>query len=499
MCVSPIHIRNPYYCPPREVVRVYKYDSFGRKCTIAGKPVELGVRVLYDKFEKRISGTGRAFFKSDTQFIDVPCGSCPECARAHQRNFVQRSQMESLWSYDFMATLTYDDEHLPHLVASVPLRSSSPSSHDPSSYSDEYIDLSDFGLSLPDYPYCDIPFCGFASGDGERFELNMPFADVHDLQLLIKRLRDNVLNLPEFAGRKLSYLAVSELGSERGRPHFHVIFKVSKLASDFVNGVVAPIASRHVLKPGVIESLESILYNKVREFWSVNIGSRKNPIYEPRFTFRKKYVNGRLFKNYDLHWVDPLSASKTVGVVDVTYYVTKYALKDNPHEIRRRAFFFSCFDHDVAKYLYRQVRSRLVVSKGFGLNASFVFSLNPFLGKLTRSLLADSAITSRILRNSTLDVKKVPYPVFIDENGKHSPLCSFYRKRGDCFNYFAFLDVNFGVTKEMEDAAVDRLTDSDFVLSVFSRRQLQQKLMFSHMSFEDSLRLAGFYNSPSYG
>lgn len=74
MCLSPIHLKNPY------------------------------------------RGTGRiginAFHDTTSAYIKVPCGSCPQCASMRQGFFLQRVQMESLRSHIFYFTLTYNDESL---------------------------------------------------------------------------------------------------------------------------------------------------------------------------------------------------------------------------------------------------------------------------------------------------------------------------------------------------------------------------------------------------
>lgn len=99
-----------------------------------------------------------------SQFIYVPCGVCKECVALKQMYLVQRVQMEAKNCFLFFSTLTYNNEFLPHV----------------------------------------------SSSTGYTFS----YADMHHLQLLFKRLR----NINAF-GRPFRYLAVSERGSERGRPH----------------------------------------------------------------------------------------------------------------------------------------------------------------------------------------------------------------------------------------------------------------------------------------
>lgn len=109
---------------------------------------------------------GRLAFMHDTesQFIYVPCGVCRECIALKQMYLVQRVQMEAFDCFLFFSTLTYNDEFLPH----------------------------------------------FTCANGVR----IPFADVVHLQTMFKRLRKH-----DSFGRPFRYLAVSERGSGKGRPH----------------------------------------------------------------------------------------------------------------------------------------------------------------------------------------------------------------------------------------------------------------------------------------
>lgn len=132
---------------------------------------------------------------------------------------VQRVQMESLDNYLFFATLTYNKESLPHI-----------------------------GVST-----------GF----------DIPFADVHDLQNCFKRIRNNNLFT-----RPFKYLFVSELGSKRGRPHFHVLFILPKIDENNLHrfekfGISVP---DNEFTP---YNLEHIMFRVLLENWSRNVGTEK--------------------------------------------------------------------------------------------------------------------------------------------------------------------------------------------------------------------------------
>lgn len=135
MCLAPIIITNPRY-----------------------KQGSVGLNYLFNTVDSK---------------IQVPCGSCPQCASLRQSFFLQRVQMESLRSHLFMFTLTYNDDSL------------------------VYTDVGDYHIAFP---------------------------VISDVQNLFKRLRRQ--------GYKFRYSYVSEYGSKRHRPHFHGILALDKSLGD---------------------------------------------------------------------------------------------------------------------------------------------------------------------------------------------------------------------------------------------------------------------------
>lgn len=109
-------------------------------------------------------GPNAQFKDTTSRYINVPCGVCCECVASRQMQMVQRLTIESLVNHLFFCTLTYNNESLPVVSTST----------------------------------------GY----------DIRYADVSDVQKMFKRLRYR-----NAFGRPFRYLAVSELGSEKGRPH----------------------------------------------------------------------------------------------------------------------------------------------------------------------------------------------------------------------------------------------------------------------------------------
>lgn len=109
-------------------------------------------------------------------YVQVPCGKCFACQQAKRKNWyfrIKQEEKDNIASYFF--TLTYDNEHLPPAV---------PFMHSRDGFEFDHV-----------YDY-------------------HPF-DYRDMQLFLKRMRKKI--------GKFRYFGVCEYGSQRGRPHFHLI------------------------------------------------------------------------------------------------------------------------------------------------------------------------------------------------------------------------------------------------------------------------------------
>lgn len=304
------------------------------------------VRIRNPNLGRFVSSYLRRRVDCESSFINVPCGYCKQCIAVKQMYFVQRAIMEAQDSFLYFSTLTYDSSHLPVLSCST-------------------------GYSIP-------------------------FADIHHLQLLFKRIRNHNL-----FGRPFRYFAVSERGSERGRPHFHILWFLPRYAGEtFSDGL----------------SLNSEIYDVVKSNWSVNRGSKRSPVYEPLFTYHQKFYRGKLFSNYDTHFVVPTLTSS--GNSSVAFYACKYLFKNSPKEERLRSAFKLNMDKDEYLQSWDLVRSRSISSCSFGLGGSH----------------NRDTIKAYIKNCISLSDRSLHYPQFFNpDTNQVFPLSPFYRSRGDLF------------------------------------------------------------------
>lgn len=283
-----------------------------------------------------------------SRYLNIPCGVCAECLAKRQMDLVQRARNMSLDYYLFFCTLTYDNKHLPSITTST----------------------------------------GF----------DISFADISDVQKMIKRIRKNNLFKREF-----KFFFVSERGKEKGRPHFHGLIFLKKYQDD------------DKLFPAQIEPyLRSVLFKEWRRntAWTfskkkgVPILNTRKPVYEPLFKYHEKYVGGKLYKNFDLHYVTPHTTEN--GSDDVSFYVTKYLLKPSDKERRLQQALRLNLSKEEYEDIWSLVKSRCLCSKAFG-DATF-------------------EQMEHVVRGIELSQDDPTGLKYFIPNGNPQPLAHFYRK-----------------------------------------------------------------------
>lgn len=423
MCLSPIQRPNPYYDPDCSAVNT--------------------------RHQSGVHRVGLAFCRPDERYIMVPCNVCPACVAMRQNDITQRAQVESRFCFVWFLTLTYDNAHLPRVkvpldssrvsVSDSPLPSFPVTPYDFESAEEDPIYLDD--LPLSDAELAQIPLkaaeaaraaiASLKARKKEKYEgvpdsvtsEYMPYADHTHLQSVIRHFREFVDTCPELQGRKFKYLAVSELGGQRGRPHFHVLLFFEHRPADFLLGLKSyRHFSSYMVRPSIRENLTLIIYNWWRDNWAVNVGSRKNPIWEPLYTFvrRPDPSSPSGFKcTFDCHFV--ANESTDAGFMDVAFYVSKYIMKSSDREIKRKVFLQNNLDDATFAKFWKLVRSRMMISKGFG---TFSDTLVNDSGR--HFIVPSSVVVHELHNNVCVDAGVSPGPVFIAADGVHRPLARYY-------------------------------------------------------------------------
>lgn len=306
---------------------------------------------------------GKFAFMKDTvsKYIKVPCGYCSECVHLRQLNLVQRCIMESQFGYPFYCTLTYNNQSIPV----------------------------------------------FTCSDG--YEIR--FADFSDVTNMIKRFRND-----DVFGRPFRYFAVSELGSMRARPHFHLLFFLKKYEND---SVYTPY------------NLEKLLFSTVLHYWCRNYGSRRKPDYRPLCTFVQKYSHGQLKSTYDLHYVVPSSLNGQT--TDVSFYVTKYMLKPSDKTKRLQQALRLNLSEEEYEDIWKKVKPRWISSLNFGFG---VYGLQARKLSYSERLSYLSSLPSfKYVRNSIQRSALIQdRPKFYDpESGRSLPLSRYWKSFGNLY------------------------------------------------------------------
>lgn len=361
-----------------------------------------------------MTGPNAQFKDCVSRFINVPCGVCCECVANRQMQMVQRLQVEALVNHLFFCTLTYSNEMLPVVSTST----------------------------------------GY----------DIRFADIHDLQNLFKRLRNR-----NAFGRSFRYLAVSELGSSRGRPHFHVLFLVPKREGDTLDDCL---------------TLQRKMFDAVLSSWVRNFGSRKNPDYKPLCNFVRKYVHGRLRTNFDLHYVNP--SHSFAGEADVAFYVLKYMLKPSSRLQRLQQALRLNIPDDEYEDIWKLVKCRHVESEGFGLGTSEYDSVNGH-----RFYRVPDRVRDYLKQGIELSKRNPDEPIpsfFSPIDGSSRPLAKYYKSRSEVYSMQDFLDFFYASKKIGADNVVfqdDVDNQTDQKIDKFDKNLMISDLNMSVSDMDD--------------
>lgn len=187
-----------------------------------------------------------------------------------------------------------------------------------------------------------IPIIKLPSGE------ELYYFNYKHIQDMFKRFRNN-----KHLDRDFRYLCVNEYGDTYSRPHAHLLIFVAKLDTD------------NVSSPYFIQD---ILFRNLKTYFSINIGTKKNPTYECLFTYRKR---GK-FSNYFVKYVDPFDQHKYNNHdVDSAYiktirYLISYVNCGSRFDKIIESIINTYDDPILVRKLRYLLTSRVRYSKGFG-------------------------------------------------------------------------------------------------------------------------------------
>lgn len=172
---------------------------------------------------------------------------------------------------------------------------------------------------------------------------NIKYADIRHFQDMIRYIRSHE-DLPKFR-----YFACTERGGKRHRPHFHfmIFYPKSSIHTDYTR-----------IKDFHLMDLQSKLWDIFLKYWRHNVGCRKFPVWEPNLTYRQ-LGNKR---NYDFQFVDTISSDCS----DSAFYITKYSTKFDDYEDKLKSAIRLNTSEEEFKQIWQKVKSRYLMSKGFG-------------------------------------------------------------------------------------------------------------------------------------
>lgn len=241
-------------------------------------------------------------------YMEVPCGICKQCVAMAQMELIQRVQMESLNNVIFMGTITYDEEHLPRLET------------------ENY--WTEDGEIKPGYQY--------------------RYAKYEDASAMIKRMRnENAYGIP------FKYLIVTERGSIRQRPHFHILLLFKRKDLPTYNDIV---------------DFEQKHKYTLFENWKRNVGTRNNPLYVNLSKYVESFRGGKLRATYDFHYVNPILTKG--GITDAAFYVLKYMMKGQLNLDTKRALLIN-YGAEFGSAYWDRIKDRREYSLGFGLDVDW--------------------------------------------------------------------------------------------------------------------------------
>lgn len=378
MCLRPITLPNPFY---------------EGKFVDAERKFKNGIEL--SEAEHRVLGSFQNFHNRSITHIQVPCGECAECRLKRSDEFVQRCSMESIDSHVYMFTLTYNDKHLPIYMI------------EPKE-GDDVLSISYARFEDVTEMFKRIRTASVRAAESDEHTELFP----QDAPLRKTSLK---------AVSRLRYCVVSERGSLRHRPHFHGLIFIPKSIAGL---------------PVDAYDAEAVLTEYLKTYFSVNVGTRKNPKYDTRFTYVEKYIGGVLNKTMDVHYIVPDEVS---GVDKAIYYVGKYLTKEDHYtdQLKREIKEYCAVNEYPFATIWNVVKPKVRCSLYFGY------------GGYHNCVKINDHLFNCVKRS--MDTRQncaLFYPV---SSGKQRPMCHYFVHNTSILHNRDFL-ANSSIVKALSDA-----------------------------------------------
>lgn len=267
------------------------------------------------------------------------------------------------------------------------------------------------------------------------------------------------------------------VASADGPIHFHLLFIVPKHEGDTFGDCL---------------SLEKRLFDEVLSEWKRNVSDVfikfrgkmvrdwRHPVWKPLCTYVRKFVDGRLRSNFDLHYCNPVLSSG--GFSDVAFYVLKYMMKPSDRARSLQQALRLNLPEDEYNSVWSLVRPRHFESEALGLGRADwnqvdghrVYDVHPVVLRHIRKGLSAS-----------LEMPDEPIPSVISpDDGQLRPMASYYKGRPEVFSVQDGLDFFFRSRKSRADNVVIR---DDYDVSQVSQLEHDQEERVANVTFSESV------------
>lgn len=189
----------------------------------------------------------------------------------------------------------------------------------------------------------------------------------------------------------------------------------------------------------------------------------RHPVWKSCCTYVRKFVNGRLRTNYDLHYVNPVYSDG--GSADVAFYVTKYMLKPSSREERLQQALKLNLEPEEYDDVWNCVKSRHFESEALGLGQCVKEKRFGRLHYVVHPLVLEHLRNGITLSKSLGDDS---YPRFVGPvDGKLFPLADYYIDNPDIYTMQDFLDFFYRSDRRPDNVVIRDIVHPSQILKRF--------------------------------